>query len=287
MNAIVVKAHGKINLTLDVLRRCTDGYHEIRSVMQSIAQYDRLTIRKAPTGIQLATNIGFTKAENNLAYKAAELFFSAMSLNAGVKIDLEKKLPISAGLAGGSADAAAVLWSLNKLYQTNLSLAQLQVLAQGLGADVPFCLQGGTLLAEGIGEKLSLLPAIPDYSIILVNPNYSISTKQVYQALTPAVFGDNYTASLINALNQKRNITACFGNVLEQISTMYVPEIKVWKQRLLESGAESSIMSGSGPTVMGVFTAEDLALQFLSKWNQQCRMILTKPWNSGVTVIKE
>lgn len=287
MNAIAVKVHGKINLTLDVLRRRTDGYHEIRSVMQSIAQYDRLIIRKAQTGIELVTKTEFTEPENNLAYKAAELFFSAVSLHAGVKIELEKNLPISAGLAGGSADAAGVLWSLNKLYQTNLSLTQLQVLAQELGADVPFCIQGGTLLAEGIGEKLSLLPALPDYAIVLVSPNYSISTKEVYQALTPSMFGDNYTTGLINALDQKQNITDCFGNVLEQISSSQVPEIKVWQQRLLESGAESSIMSGSGPTVMGVFTSKELALQFLNKWNKQCRMTLTKPWNTGITVIKE
>ncbi len=288
MDTIVVKAQGKINLSLDVLGRRDDGYHNIRSVMQSIALYDRLKIRKTNSDIKLITNFNFTSTTNNLAYRAAQLFFSATNIKAGVSIELEKGIPISAGLGGGSADAAAVLWCLNQLYKTNLSIEELQNLAYILGADIPFCLQGGTLLAEGIGEKLSLLPPMPDCVIVLVKPSYSISTQNAYQQIQPSMFGDYYTTPLIGALEENLKIADCLGNILEEVGIKQVPEIQLWKERLLKRGALGCLMSGSGPTVFGIFASQKPALEFLEEWqDQQCWMTATRPWNAGITVVKE
>lgn len=287
MEAVAVKAHGKINLTLDVLECRSDGYHEIRSVMQSIALADQLEISKADKGIHLQVNLPFVEPADNLAYRAAELFFTAAELDAGAVIRLEKNLPIAAGLGGGSADAAAVLWALNQLYQTPFTLAELQVIGKQIGADVPFCLQGGTLLAEGIGDKLSLLPTIADYYFVLVKPEQSVSTKKVYQALDPKLFGDHYTSRMVEKLKQGDSITSSFGNIMEQTTVRFVPEVAAWCERMLQAGAVSSFMSGSGPTTVGVFNSKTEAEQFIQKWKHQCWMTVTKPYTTGISVVKE
>jgi len=287
MRSIKVKAHGKINLTLDVLGRYSSGYHQIRSVMQSIALADILRVEMADAGLDLQAEISSLPTRENLAYRAAELFFTAAGLPGGARIILEKNLPIAAGLAGGSADAAAVLWALNRLYHTPFSLPELQKLAVKLGADVAFCLQGGTLLAEGIGEQLSELPAIGPFEFVLVKPNPSISTKQVYQTLEENAYGDRYTGKLVAALQQGKEITCCFGNILEPISTSLVPEIALWRERLVQAGAEASFMSGSGPTVVGVFTLRKPAVEFVRRWQSQCWMAVTQPWPVGISVVNE
>lgn len=287
MEAIVVRAHGKINLTLDVLKRRCDGYHEIRSIMQSIALADTVEVGKADAGIDLKVNINFAKPEDNLAYQAAKFFFAAAKIEGGASIRLEKQLPLAAGLAGGSADAAAVLWALNYLHGEPFVLEELQSLGKRLGADVPFCLQGGTQLAEGIGEKLTPLPQIPEYHLVLVKPEQSISTKQVYQALEPKHFGDNYSHRMVQALQHQQDFTDCFGNVMEQVSIAFVPEIKLWRERMLDAGASASFMSGSGPTTVGVFTSLVKAEQFIRNWEHQCWMTVTKPYNHGISVVKE
>ncbi|HKM17521.1 MAG: 4-(cytidine 5'-diphospho)-2-C-methyl-D-erythritol kinase [Firmicutes bacterium] len=287
MQSIVVKAHGKINLSLDILDRYSNGYHQIRSVMQSIALADKLTVSKTAAGIDLQVNISSIPAQENLAYKAAQRFFEAASLTQGARIILEKNLPIAAGLAGGSANAAAVLWALNQLYGTPFCISGLQKLAVKLGADVAFCLQGGTLLAEGIGEQLTELPLVDCFEFVLAKPNPSISTKEVFQALKPSDFGDRYTSRLVQALRQGEDITRYFGNALEPISTSFVPEIGLWRERMVRAGAKASMMSGSGPTVVGVFTSRRLAAQFVAGWQDQCWMAITKPWVAGISVVKE
>ncbi len=287
MNRISLKAHGKINLTFDILNRRDDGYHEISSVMQSIALADQLVLEKSSEGITLHTDMKYAKNNQNLAYQAAELFFLATAVKGGVRIRLIKHLPISAGLGGGSADAAAVLFGLNQLYKTQLELEELQKLGEKLGADVPFCLQGGTLLATGIGTDLEVLPVIPKYHLVLVKPKQSLSTRLVYQAVRPQMYGDNYTTKLVSALRQDDDLTGYFGNGLEQLSVKFVPEITLWKKRMIQAQAGAALMSGSGPTIIGVFNSQDLALKFMEKWRQKCWMAISQPCSTGITVEKE
>jgi len=287
MRSIVVKAHGKINLSLDVLGRFSNGYHQIRSVMQSIELADVLKIERTDSGLDLQTDVSSIPTRENLAYRAAELFFQAAGLPGGARIFLAKHLPIAAGLAGGSADAAAVLCSLNQLYQAPFRMAELKRLAVKLGADVAFCLQGGTRLAEGIGEQLTELPPIGPFTFVLVKPPPSISTKDIYAALDPSAYGDRYTGRLVAALQRGETITCCFGNVMEPISTALVPEISLWRERLVQAGAEASFMSGSGPTVVGVFSSRQPADAFVQRWQGQCWMAVTQPWPVGISVVKE
>jgi len=286
MDTIVVKAHGKINLSLDVLGRRVDGYHELRSVMQSIALADTIVISKADQ-ISVATNIDFVLPQENLAYKAALLFLQASHIHTGVHIHVEKHLPIAAGLAGGSADAAAVLWALNQLFATDYTVAQLQKMGKQLGADVPFCLQGGTLLAEGIGDRLTQLPEVNLKNIVLIKPQPSLSTKHVYAAVQPSMYGERYTAKLVQALTQGQDITAYFGNALEAVSVSLLPEIAVWCQRLLDNQAQTAFMSGSGPTVVGIFKTREQAEEFVQKWQHACWMTITETWPTGITLVKE
>lgn len=287
MDAVVIDAHGKINLTLDVLQRRPDGYHDIKSVMQSIGLADRLVLKQGE-GISLETNIPITTTRDNLAWKAADLFINTMDIKEGVDIKLTKNLPLSAGLAGGSADAAGVLWGLNILYQTNLSLEELQKMGKVLGADVPFCLQGGTLLAEGIGERLTQLPAIPQYFIVLVKPNKSVSTKKVYQGLQKDMFGEGYTTAFVERLLLEQDVASYCGNVLQQVTSTFVAEVGIWQERMLQAGAKAGLMSGSGPTVFGLFAKEADARMFCEEWEHQGRwMAWTTPARAGISQLKE
>ena len=258
---------------LGCTERRSDGYHEIRSVMQSIALADQLEISKADKGIHLQVNLPFVEPADNLAYRAAELF-TAAELDAGAVIRLEKNLPIAAGLGGGSADAAAVLWALNQLYQTPFTLAELQVIGKQIGADVPFCLQGGTLLAEGIGDKLSLLPTIADYYFVLVKPEQSVSTKKVYQALDPKLFGDHYTSRMVEKLKQGDSITSSFGNIMEQTTVRFVPEVAAWCERMLRRCCQQ-LYVGKRPDHCGCLYSKTEAEQFIQKWKHQCWMTVT------------
>lgn len=286
MNAIVLDSHAKVNLTLDVLNRRQDGYHEIRSVMQSITLADRLILTKCASGINLKTNFQFVAPNQNLVWKAATLFLETLKIEQGVTIDLTKNIPIAAGLGGGSGNAAAVLWGLNELFESHLSLAELQKLGKQLGADVPFCLEGGTMLAEGIGEKLTTLPAAPQYFLVLIKPNQSVSTATVYQSLTSEMFQDRFSTPLIEALQTEAPIHQFLGNCLEQVTSSLIGEIDIWKIRLLENGAKASLMSGSGPTIIGFFTSENLATQFCQQWGQSCWMTITSLCDRGLSVVE-
>ena len=264
-DTLVLQAPAKINLSLDILRRRKDGYHDLCMVMQQISLCDLVHIRILPEpGIRLSTNADFLPVNHqNIAWKAAELLGTKSGINlsdSGVELIIDKRIPVSAGLAGGSADAAAVLKGLNQLWRLGMSLGELQKFGLELGADVPYCLQGGTALAEGIGEQLTPLKMAKDLWVVLVKPPVSISTKEVYNRFKPEeVKKRPDTISLINAMS-RFDLTAmadAMANVLESVTIETVPEINEIKRKMLEYNAFASFMTGSGPTVFGLFkTAE-------------------------------
>ncbi|MGI6640892.1 MAG: 4-(cytidine 5'-diphospho)-2-C-methyl-D-erythritol kinase [Limnochordia bacterium] len=285
MDEICLKAYAKINLTLDVVGRRADGYHLLQSVMQSIALCDLVKIRKG-NGLRLAVDHPGVPADvHNTAWRAAELFLKRTGIQGGVEIDIDKQIPVAAGLGGGSADAAAVLVGLDRLYGTGLTPEELGDMAVAVGADVPFCLQGGTQLAEGIGEQLTPLPPVPGGWLVLVKPPVEVSTAQVYQKLKPGTFGTGSSQAFIDALVQGApwaRLAEKLGNVLESVTEELLPEVRLWKGRLLDGGALGTIMSGSGPTVVGIFPTLSEAQHFQGRWQGQAGIILTQPVGQGI-----
>lgn len=255
------KAYAKINLGLDVVRRLPNGYHEVRMIMQTVGICDVLTFAKASSGIHLQVDNQELPADaNNLIYKAAKLLMDTAGIAEGVEITLEKHIPIAAGMAGGSTDAAATLLGLNELFGLGYSVEQLKVLGVKLGADVPYCIQGGTALAEGIGEILSELPSPPECHLVIAKPDINVSTKFVYENLRAnALQSHPDIDGMIEALREGslQGITDRLGNVLETVTIPAYPVIQDIKELMLAQGAENALMSGSGPTVFAVFT--DLA----------------------------
>ncbi|NLM39620.1 MAG: 4-(cytidine 5'-diphospho)-2-C-methyl-D-erythritol kinase [Firmicutes bacterium] len=286
MGEISLQARAKLNLTLDIVGKRSDGYHLLESVMQSIALADHILLRKRARGITLRVDDPHIPAdERNTAWRAAELFLSRLKINSGIEIAIEKNIPCEAGLGGGSADAAAVLYGLNLLFDTGLSQEDLRQLGVQIGADVPFCLVGGTQLAEGIGDELTELRHVPQAMFALVKPAAGISTKTVYQSLEPTVFGTEYSKSFIRRLATGQgwsDLALELGNVLESVTTKLLPEVNEWKIRLLDFGALGVLMSGSGPTVFGVFLDRDLAQAFHDKWQGHGQVILTHPVGRGI-----
>lgn len=263
-NDISLKALAKINLGLDVVRRREDGYHEVRMIMQTIQLYDRLDIKRTQEpGIQIQTNLSFLPVnENNLIYKAAKLLMDEFSITDGVSVKLDKRIPVAAGMAGGSTDAAAMLIGVNRLFSLGLTKKQLMERGVQIGADVPYCIMRGTALAEGIGEALSPLPPMIKCPVLIAKPSISVSTKFVYQNLKL----DDTTIHpdidrLINDIKAKNlhDIAAHMGNVLETVTIPNYPVIDEIKKHMLSNGAVGAMMSGSGPTVFGLFDDEDTA----------------------------
>ncbi len=257
MDELNVKAFAKINLSLDVLGTLPNGYHEVKMVMQTVSLYDSVELKKRDEGITLGCSLKFLPTNSdNLAYRAAQSFFDETGIKGGCDIYLKKHIPVGAGLAGGSSNAAAVLTGLNKLYNARLSQDKLCEMGAGLGADVPYCIIGGTRLAEGIGEKLSPLPPLPECYIVLVKPAFSISTKWVYENIDscPDIVHPP-TDNLIKALHNEDIHSICnnMGNVLEDVSIAHYPILTSVKEDLISLGAIGSQMSGSGPTVFGIF----------------------------------
>lgn len=289
MDKIQLKALAKINLGLDVLRRREDGYHEVKMIMQTIGLHDDLEIRKTKTpGIQVKTNLYYLPTnENNLVYKAAKLLMDEFQIQDGVSIQLKKRIPVAAGMAGGSSDGAAVLWGINQMYGLGLSMQALMERGVRLGADVPYCIQRGTALAEGIGEKLSVLPSMPKCTILIAKPGISVSTKFVYENLhandlKPEQHPD--VDSMIEAMRQKDLGLLCsrMGNVLETVTIPAYPVINEIKRTMIDNGAIGSMMSGSGPTVFGIFDSPAAAKQAMkavraAKLAKQ--ICLTTPYN--------
>ncbi|SHK34685.1 4-(cytidine 5'-diphospho)-2-C-methyl-D-erythritol kinase [Desulforamulus aeronauticus] len=258
---LTIKAHGKINLTLDVLSRRPDGYHDVEMIMQSIALHDTLRIEDQEEEIMLtAAGQPVSIDEDNLIIKAARLLQQQTGTQRGAKIHLQKEIPVAAGLAGGSTDAAATLRGLNELWQLGLSRKQLMELGVRLGADVPFCLLGGTAIARGIGEELTPLPAAPNFGVVLVKPAFGVSTAAVYRGLNVASLRQHpRTNSMVDALRfgQLSAVADELGNVLESVTLGLYPELQEIKETLTEVGCQGVLMSGSGPTIFGL--TEDAA----------------------------
>lgn len=256
-----LKAYGKINLGLDVLRRRENGYHDVRMIMQTVGIFDQIDlIRNEQPGIQLETNLHYLPTnESNLAYQAAKLLMDEFQITEGVSIKLKKYIPIAAGMAGGSSNAAAVLFGVNKMFQLGLSMQGLMDRGVKIGADVPYCIMRGTALSEGIGEILTPLPAVPQCHVLIAKPAISVSTKFVYEnlnanSLRPEQHPD--IDAIIEGINEQdiHKIADNLGNVLETVTIKEYPVIQAIKDQMIADGAIGSLMSGSGPTVFGLFT---------------------------------
>jgi 4-diphosphocytidyl-2C-methyl-D-erythritol kinase len=257
-------APAKINLTLKIIGKRTDGYHELESVMQQISLHDKLFLDAGGIGIKLTSNSRqVPDNEENLAFRAADLMYSKFSLPLGMNIHIEKNIPVGAGLAGGSTDAAAVIRGINELFDLGLPLDQMLKLGLEIGSDVPFCLLGGAALARGRGEILDPLPAGPQLDMVLVKPEYQLSTREVYRDFCmERVQDEPDNAAFLEAWRQYDiiGIVSEMKNVLETVSIDKCPEIQSIKNKLAVLGARRTLMSGSGPSVVGVFACRDAAL---------------------------
>ncbi len=261
-----LKAYGKINLGLDVLRRRENGYHDVRMIMQTVGIYDQIDlIRSEKPEILLETNLHYLPTnENNLAYQAAKLLMDEFQIQEGVTIKLKKYIPIAAGMAGGSSNAAAVLFGINKMFQLNLGMQELMERGVRIGADVPYCIMRGTALSEGIGEILTPLPAVPQCHVLIAKPGISVSTRFVYENLNannlrPEQHPD--IDAILEGIHTQdiHKIADNLGNVLETVTIREYPVIQKIKEQMIADGAIGSLMSGSGPTVFGLFTDEQTA----------------------------
>ncbi len=257
---MILDAHCKINLGLDVLSRRDDGYHEVRMIMQSLSLADKVSLKKNNDNIiRVSTsNSDLPPGESNLAYKAAKAVFDRYSIAGGVDIFLEKNIPMAAGLAGGSADAAAVIKGVAELFDTKASIEELMKLAAKIGADVPFCIKNGLSLCEGIGEILTPLTPIEADYVLLIKPDVSVSTAQVYGRLELGGVAHPDIDMLIKCLGKQdfKEASKYTGNVLESVTLKIHPYIKDIKNLMKKCGAYISLMSGSGPTVFGIFPDE-------------------------------
>ncbi len=264
MEKITRKAYAKINLALDVLRRRLDGYHEVKMIMQTVGIYDILTFqKKKEPGICLTVNHEELPCDNNnLIYRAAELVMSTYDIKEGVDISLEKNIPIAAGMAGGSTDAAAVFHGLKEVFDLPMDIEEMKRLGVKIGADVPYCIVGGTMLSEGIGEILTPLASPPAAYLVIAKPDINVSTKFVYENLHADTLSYHPDVDgMADALKQGnlKGITDRLGNVLETVTEKEYPVIAQIKDSMKENGAENALMSGSGPTVFGIFTEKETA----------------------------
>lgn len=257
MDELKLKAYAKINLSLDVLNKRPDGYHNVKMVMQQITLYDEIFLHKADKGITLTTNCSFLPNDiSNIAYKAANSMLEKYGIEGGVNMKIEKNIPIAAGLAGGSSDAAAVIKGIDTLYDLNLSMEEMMEIGAGIGADVPFCILGSGALAEGIGEKLTKIKGLKSGWIVLSKPNICISTADAYGNLKLEEIKERPdTDGLLNALERDNlyDVANNLCNVFEQGIFTKNPIVKLIREKMLEYGAVGSLMSGSGPSVYGIF----------------------------------
>ena len=264
MREIKLKARAKINLGLDVIRKREDGYHEVRMIMQMINLYDRLTLRRSTEpGIRVTTNLPYLPVnEDNLVYRAAKLLMEEFKITEGAEIELQKYIPVAAGMAGGSSDAAAVMVGVNRIFHLGLTKKQLMERGVKIGADVPFCIMRGTALAEGIGEVLTPLPAMPHCSLVIAKPKIHVSTKFVYGNLKASKLKEHPDIDgQVQALREGslEQLVAKMGNVLETVTVPAYPVIDEIKRTMLKNDAMGAMMSGSGPTVFGIFEREERA----------------------------
>lgn len=263
MERYTIKAYAKVNLGLDVVKRLPNGYHQVKMIMQTVGIYDELILEKAAEGITITTDSGeLPTDENNLIYKAAKLMREKYGIDAGMRIHLRKNIPIAAGMAGGSTDAAATMKGINTLFGLEVKSGELMEEAVKIGADVPYCIMGGTALAEGIGEKLTALPSVPHMFLLVAKPDINVSTKYVYEHLDAAGIAHHPDIDgMVEAIRENSlcGILERMDNVLETVTIPAHPVIDTIKKRMRELGAEESLMSGSGPTVFGVFSDKECA----------------------------
>lgn len=264
MDTLKIEAYAKINLGLDVVRRLENGYHEVKMVMQTVGIADTITLTKTEEGITVTTDSGEIPAdENNLVYKVAKLLKETCDIKEGVAIHLEKRIPVAAGMAGGSTDAAAVFKGMNELFALGLSQEELQKLGVKLGADIPYCIMGGTALAEGIGEKLTALPDAPNCFLLVAKPDINVSTKYVYENLNlPGLKKHPDIDGMVVAIKEGdlEGVIARMDNVLASVTEEKYPIITELKEFMEQNGAKKALMSGSGPTVFGIYDKEDAAV---------------------------
>lgn len=259
MEKMELKALGKINLGLDVLGRRENGYHDVRMVMQTVYLYDNVILVEKPNrGIEIETNLSYLpRDENNIAWKAAALLTEEFQISRGIKIILDKHIPVAAGMAGGSANAAAVLYGMNQMFRLGLSMKDLMKRGVKLGADVPYCIMRGTVLAEGIGEELTALAPMPRCQILIAKPSISVSTRTVYEKLDNKPIEEHPDIDgIIKGLEAQdlEKVASSMGNVLEKVTAGEYPVITKIKECMQRHGAMGAMMTGSGPTVFGIFS---------------------------------
>ena len=288
MRQITRNAYAKINLALDVTGRREDGYHLVRMIMQEIGLFDTLTFRAIPDGRgEIRLQVGgadLSQGEDNLICRAVRVMQEKLAVKDSFDIDLVKRIPIAAGLAGGSTDAAAAFLALRDLYAPDMTDEALQALALPLGADIPYCIAGGTRLSEGIGEKLTALPSLPAWPLILIKPSVGVNTGQVYRALDALDHYDHPDVDgMIRAIGQKdlMGTAALCGNVLELVTGPMVPRIGEVEAFFMKEGALTARMSGSGPSVFALYEKKERAAAaleefFLSPVSEGCFGTLTE-----------
>ena len=284
-----LRALAKINLGLDVLGRREDGYHKLRMIMQTINMYDQLDMEiSEEPGIRITTNLPYVPVnQNNLVYRAANMLMEEFQIKEGLTVDLQKMIPVAAGMAGGSSDAAAAMIGVNRLFQLGLSVKDLMERGVKIGADVPYCLLRGTALAEGIGDRLRALPACPDCYVLIGKPGISVSTKFVYENLHANELKSHPRIDEMLDAIQWHNLykmADLMENVLETVTIPQYPIIEEIKNHMKEHGALNAMMSGSGPTVFGLFddkTLAEQACEALRESRLARTVFLTTVFNNG------
>lgn len=291
MNSVKALCPAKINLTLDVIGLREDGYHNVKMIMQTVSLYDEIVVTPAFTNaVHISCNIPYVpKNEKNAAFKAALAFFDYTKIqNTGLKIAINKKIPVAAGLAGGSTDAAGVILALNYLFSTELPIKSLMEIGLSVGADVPYCIMGGTALAEGIGEALTKLLPLPDCCIVLAKPPSPVSTPSIYKMLDEkSIFEHPDTDGMIKSLSagDLNGVSRRLFNVLESVSVNICPQISEIKRTISDCSPLGAVMSGSGPTVFGIFDSEEKAKKCKTACKKLVKEVfLVKPVDKGITI---
>ncbi|MBV7272371.1 4-(cytidine 5'-diphospho)-2-C-methyl-D-erythritol kinase [Clostridiaceae bacterium UIB06] len=254
---MLIKAYAKINISLDVIGKREDGYHLLKMIMQTIDLYDHINIKRLDAGINISCNKPYIPIDDrNLVYRAADIFINTYNIKGGVDIYLKKNIPVAAGLAGGSTDAAAVLKAMRSLYEIDIEDRELMNLGLKIGADVPYCIVGGTALCEGIGEKVTKLTNFKNQILIVVKPSFGVSTKEVYKSLDISKINKHPdTDTLIKNIEEHNlfRVSKNMKNVLENVTLRKHTVLKNIKNELISMGAMGALMSGSGPTIFAFF----------------------------------
>lgn len=267
---MLIKSYAKINLSLDVIGKRDDGYHLLKMIMQSIDLSDDVTIEKSLDGIRISCDKEYVPTDSrNLAYKAAKLFFDDFKIKSnGVHIDIIKNIPVAAGLAGGSSNAAAVLKGMRNMYMPAVTDEELMKIGLKIGADVPYFICGGTALCEGVGEKITPLKSFNNQIVVLVKPSFGVSTKDVYERLEISkIYRHPDMRAILNGIRDKsiKNVCRNMKNILENVTLKKYPLIRKIKIQMIEEGACGALMSGSGPTVFALFKHQEQAQQCFEK----------------------